>query len=70
VLTNSNGPGLRPHTIKPPSRIAAVPERKCRAPASAATLRYLRRAPPSGATHLQCGPAETVRSFEKRLARL
>src|SRR5829696_1480406 len=24
--TNSSGPGLRPHTIKPPSRIAAVPE--------------------------------------------
>src|SRR5436189_5540060 len=24
--TNSNGPGLRPHTIRPPSRIAAVPE--------------------------------------------
>src|ERR1700754_1027116 len=24
--TNSSGPGLRPHTIKPPSRIAAVPD--------------------------------------------
>ncbi len=24
--TNNNGPGLRPHTIRPPSRIAAVPE--------------------------------------------
>src|SRR4029079_6700839 len=24
--TNSNGPGLRPQTIRPPSRIAAVPE--------------------------------------------
>ena len=24
--TNSSGPGLRPHTIRPPSRIAAVPE--------------------------------------------
>src|SRR6185295_7072138 len=24
--TNSSGPGLRPHTINPPSRIAAVPE--------------------------------------------
>src|SRR6267143_259421 len=24
--TNSSGPGLRPHTISPPSRIAAVPE--------------------------------------------
>src|SRR4029450_8098344 len=24
--TNNSGPGLRPHTISPPSRIAAVPE--------------------------------------------
>jgi hypothetical protein len=24
--TNSSGPGLSPHTISPPSRIAAVPE--------------------------------------------
>jgi hypothetical protein len=35
VLHKQRGPGLRPHTISPPSKMAAVPEPGILAPASA-----------------------------------
>src|SRR4051795_4201295 len=70
--TNSSGPGLRPHTIRPPSRIAAVPEPGMPSASMGSSAAVPEAcAAVSGANTPSMRPLPKLsESLEKRLARL